>query len=222
MSGEILVINTDDNFKSHIENETFSVCFQDLFVVEIMNQIQEGFFVDIGSAHCFDNNNSFLLEKKYNWKGLCVEYEPKYNDSYSIRNCKYINDDALKLNYEQIYKENQFPNAIDYLSLDIDDLTTSLLSIIPFDSYEYKIIMIEHDFYLNGNKYLEQQRDFLTKKGYHLLFGDIFVELHNFEKEKSFEDWWINPKFFDSELIKKLTRKSIYPSEALKLVRKYK
>lgn len=215
---DYLIINTDKT-EVNKSSQTFSGCKQDLFVIETMKHKRNGFYVDIGSAHCYDNNNSFLLEKNYNWKGICVEFESRYNSSYSMRNCKYYNSDALSLDYSMLFTNNELPNIIDYISLDIDDLTTELLSKIPFNNYKFKIITIEHDLYLNGEKDRNEQRKILISKGYHLLFGDVYVEMANFDKEKPFEDWWINPEFFEKEFIEKSTQSLLYPSEAIQIVK---
>jgi len=48
----------------------------------IVNQVfhgkQDGFFVDLASTDGKHINNTFLLEKKYNWQGICIEPNPEY------------------------------------------------------------------------------------------------------------------------------------------------
>ena len=46
---------------------------QDLNVIEFYNFKENGFFVDIGASDGISLSNTYLLEKNYNWKGICVE-----------------------------------------------------------------------------------------------------------------------------------------------------
>lgn len=219
MNGDFLIIDSNGRFELKKAQRNYSACMQDLFVLECLNHIKNGYFVDIGSAHCYDNNNTYLLETEYDWTGICIEFEGRYNSSYSARKCKYYNKDATAIDYKELFKENNFPNLIDYISLDIDEQTTNLLKILPFDTHTFKVITIEHDFYLTGDKEKGRQRDILKDRGYHLLFGDIFVEMAGFEKNKSFEDWWIKPDFFESSYIERCTKEWLYPSEAIKILK---
>lgn len=49
---------------------------QDLEVVKFYNGKKNGFFVDIGAADGVFLSNTYLLEKKYDWKGICVDPVP--------------------------------------------------------------------------------------------------------------------------------------------------
>ncbi len=50
---------------------------QDLEVIKYYKGKQNGYFVEIGASDGIKFSNTFLLEKKYNWKGICVEPIPK-------------------------------------------------------------------------------------------------------------------------------------------------
>ena len=59
---------------------------------EVFNERSEGFFLDVG-AHdgCF-LSNTYILEKRYNWNGICVEGNPMtYIKLEENRSCKCIN-----------------------------------------------------------------------------------------------------------------------------------
>ena len=58
-----------------------SQAFQDIFVYFILN-INNGYFLDIGSSDPENINNTYFLENK-GWSGLCIDLE-KYD--YSNRN----------------------------------------------------------------------------------------------------------------------------------------
>jgi FkbM family methyltransferase len=51
---------------------------QDFWVSgEVFNRKQRGFFVEIGSADGITLNNTFLLETRFNWDGICIEADPE-------------------------------------------------------------------------------------------------------------------------------------------------
>jgi len=91
---------------------------QDQFVLSVLNYKTNGYFLEIGSNHPININNSYILEKNYNWDGLMVEYEPNYLDLYKQhRNCKYIIQDATTINYLELFKKYNFPKNMDYLQM---------------------------------------------------------------------------------------------------------
>jgi len=49
---------------------------QDINVLEHYNNKKDGFFVDIGASDGVSLSNTYILEKNYNWKGICVEPIP--------------------------------------------------------------------------------------------------------------------------------------------------
>ena len=55
---------------------SFSQIGQDLEVLKFYNNKTDGFFVDIGAYDGITLSNTYLLEKMYNWHGICVEPIP--------------------------------------------------------------------------------------------------------------------------------------------------
>ena len=49
---------------------------QDKFVIDFYNNKQSGYFVEIGASDGIQLSNTYILEKNYNWKGICVEPIP--------------------------------------------------------------------------------------------------------------------------------------------------
>ena len=49
---------------------------QDLQVLAFYKQKHNGYFVEIGASDGVALSNTYLLEKEYNWKGICVEPLP--------------------------------------------------------------------------------------------------------------------------------------------------
>ena len=44
--------------------------------VNLLNHMENGFFVDIGANDGLSCNNSLVFEEGYNWKGICIEPHP--------------------------------------------------------------------------------------------------------------------------------------------------
>lgn len=61
---------------------------QDFFALDMNSYTEHGYFVDIGAADGFTANNTFILEKFYNWNGICVDPNPVFMQSlFNSRNC---------------------------------------------------------------------------------------------------------------------------------------
>lgn len=45
---------------------------------EAFNEMKGGYFVDVGAADGYTISNTYLLESRYNWTGLCVEANPDF------------------------------------------------------------------------------------------------------------------------------------------------
>jgi len=191
----------------------YSDAKQDQFAANILKFKRDGYCVDIGSCHSVISNNSYYFQG-LNWTSISVEIEKGYNESYSTRtNGVHLNKNALKVNYKETFEEYEFPKSIDYLSLDIDTLSLDVLKILPLDEYRFKVITIEHDAYVFGDEYRNPQRNILTSHGYFLVCSNVYVEQPGYEgKEYPFEDWWIDPSEFDSDLIEKIKCDSTLPS----------
>jgi len=191
----------------------YSDAKQDQFAANILKFKKDGYCVDIGSCHSVISNNTYYFQG-LDWTSISIEIERGYNESYSTRtNGVHLNKNALEVNYKETFEEYEFPKSIDYLSLDVDTLSLDVLRILPLDEYRFKVITIEHDGYLYGDKYRDQQRNLLNSYGYLLVCSNVYVEQPGYEgKEYPFEDWWIDPSEFDSDLIEKIKCDSTLPS----------
>ena len=191
----------------------YSDAKQDQFAANILKFKRDGYCVDIGSCHSVISNNSYYFQG-LDWTSISIEIERGYNESYSTRtNGVHLNKNALEVNYKETFEEYEFPKSIDYLSLDIDTLSLDVLKILPLDEYRFKVITIEHDAYVFGDEYRDPQRNILTSHGYLLVCSNVYVEQPGYEgKEYPFEDWWIDPSEFDSDLIEKIKCDSTLPS----------
>lgn len=191
----------------------YSDAKQDQFVANILDFKKDGYCVDIGSCHSIISNNTYVFQD-LGWTSISVEIESGYNPSYSTRKKGvHLNENALEVDYKKVFEEYEFPKSIDYLSLDVDTVSLNVLRVLPLDEYRFKVITIEHDGYLYGDKYREQQRGLLQSHGYLLLCSNVYVEQPGYEgKEFPFEDWWIDPSEFTEELIEKIKCDNTLPS----------
>ena len=174
----------------------YSQVYQDLFVLTLLDGKKEGTYLELGSNDPFYNSNTALLETVFNWKGVSIEINQQLVDTFnSQRKNKCICSDALVIDYNNLLVENDFPDVIDYLSLDCDPPTISfqLLKQILDTKYKFKVITFEHDYYTD--KSIKQlSRTYLKSKGYELLVNDVA-----FNKTNAFEDWWVLREYINSD-----------------------
>lgn len=173
---------------------------QDQFCATLLKFKRDGYYLDIGSGASVGSNNSYFFES-LNWKGICIEKNPVFNEGYETRTCKYYNVDALEVDYEKIFEENEFPTSIDYLSLDIDEQSTEVLKILPLDKYRFKVITIEHDSHVFGDLYKKPQSEILLSKNYFLLCEEVLNQSGiNIGQDHGWESWWIDKEYFDKDI----------------------
>ena len=51
---------------------------QEWFVLDTLNYKRNGYFIDIGAGDGIVGSNTFILEKFYNWSGVCVDPNPAF------------------------------------------------------------------------------------------------------------------------------------------------
>jgi len=62
--------------------------FQDLFVLFMLKEKRQGFFVEFGATNGKHINNTYLLEKSYDWKGILAEPARIWHEAlHKNRNC---------------------------------------------------------------------------------------------------------------------------------------
>jgi hypothetical protein len=190
-------------FQSGNIEQNYSQVLQDMFILSMTNGKKNGTFLEIGGADPFKGNNTALLEKQYQWKGVSIEYDQKFIENYrNNRSAKLLHQNALETNYEQLLKENFDGNVIDYLQLDIEPArnTYECMLKIPFDKYKFAVITYEHDYYVDVTRsYREKSREFLISKGYVLVVNDVSPE-----GTSNFEDWWVHPDLVSPEILNKM------------------
>lgn len=84
--------NLDDN-KKKIEKFATSQLGQDLWVLEKTGYKKNGFFVEFGATNGILLSNTYLLEKKFDWSGICAEPNPEFFEKLKQnRNCIVSNE----------------------------------------------------------------------------------------------------------------------------------
>lgn len=183
-------------------SDNFSQVYQDMFILYCLNGKKNGTYLEIGSSEPYKNSNTALLETKFGWSGIGIEYNPDLaSRHHGQRKSPVLCTDALIVDYHKLLLK-YFPDKtiIDYLQLDIEpprNTYEALLS-IPFDKYKFAVITYEHDHYVDITRsYREKSRDYLESKGYSLVIPNISPN-----DKCPFEDWWVHPDLVDKSRIK--------------------
>jgi hypothetical protein len=168
---------------------------QDRFVLAVLDKKINGTYVEIGGFSPITDNNTFLLEKEFNWRGVSVEWDIRYKNEWDIRKNICVFEDATKIDYDQLFKENNLGPHIDYLQLDIDPPhnTFKCLLSLDFNKYSFSVITYEHDFYNGGEKEREESRKILEKNGYTRVISNVM------HRNLIFEDWYINESYMSND-----------------------
>ena len=67
---------------------SYSQLNQDINVLKFYNNKTDGYFVEIGASDGIKISNTYLLEKEYNWKGICIEpIQEEYEKLVNNRKC---------------------------------------------------------------------------------------------------------------------------------------
>jgi hypothetical protein len=86
---------------------SFSQLGQDLEVLKIYNHKKGGYFIEVGANDGIKYSNTYLLETKYNWKGICCEPIPKLFEQLVINRPQSICFD------EAVYSESSLTVTFD-------------------------------------------------------------------------------------------------------------
>jgi len=193
---------------------------QDKFVVNVLQNKKNGIFLEIGSNDPIRINNTYVLEKNYNWKGIMIEYSNEWLSDYKKYrpNSIPIINDATKIDYKNLFETYDIPLNIDYLQIDLNAENGSTLNtLIKLDNevmnkYKFATITFEHD-YKEGLYHLPlvketriRSREIFKKRGYICVFEDIHPEQG---PQYVFEDWYVQPDLVDMNYINILRNKNI-------------
>jgi hypothetical protein len=169
---------------------------EEQFIIDILKGKRNGYYVELGAAHYSDGNNTYLLEKEYDWVGVSFEIVDSMREEFNLNRKNPCMGDALSFNYIKYFEENNFPKQIDFLQVDIDagydnagrpvgnaHWTLQGLLAVPLNTYRFTVITFEHDanMYWKNESIRNAQREILDSFGYSLVSRSIH------------EDWWVDP-----------------------------
>lgn len=203
--------------------QNYSQSYQDMFVLTMLNGKKNGIFVEIGAHDPKFINNTYLLESQFDWNGLSIdiEYGSEIGFKRENRKATFVLHDALTLDYKKLFTDNNLPNRIDYLQIDIEPQinTFNCLKKIPFDDFKFSVITFETDYYDTNTDQptkemvRNESRKILESYGYVLVAGDV-CNVGN----DPFEDWWVDPTVVDLELINKIRSSESFNDIAEKII----
>lgn len=170
-----------------------SLDYQESFVLNVLNEKRNGFYLELGSAWPIKQNNTYLLETVYGWDGIGFEIEKKLAEEYAaVRKNKIINKNAISFDYKKYFKENNVPKQIDYLQMDLHPAYSTLHALrnLPLDEYRFSVITYEHNLWQGDDLHKNIKREsqeILNSHGYFLVVDNVK------EYNGPFEDWWVDP-----------------------------
>jgi hypothetical protein len=200
-------------------NNWYSQAGQDKWVCEFFNYKKNGYFLDIGAGDGIGDSNTYYLEKKLNWKGICIECgDVDFEKCKSIRSATCVktaiwstqnllffdigthsvNEKGIGIlipstTLTLIFKKHNVPELIDYVSLDIEGSELEALNGWPWETHKVILWTVEHNLYMkNDPKMKNDLYNFLTEKGYIRVVENVTcVDSHN----GPFEDWYVHKDY---------------------------
>lgn len=157
------------------------------FALRFNDDKKNGFFVEVGAGHWQSQNNTYILEKHFDWQGVAIDIMPNLAEEYNqnrSNNC--VVGDAMSFNWDKYFEENNFPKRIDYLQIDVDKTPeyANLFALLnlPLSRYRFNAITLEHcyNMYPQIGKVRDLQREIMFSYGYTLVAAGFD------------EDWWID------------------------------
>jgi len=180
---------------------------QDRFVLNVLNYKKNGYFLEVGSHHPIILNNSYLLETKYNWKGIMIDCVNDFLPLYKQHrpNSIHVINDTRTIDYKNLFEQNNFPTSLDYLRIDLEVSDGSTIETLIqldsniFDTYKFATVTFKHDIYNTNfaNTRIESRKIF-KKRGYICIFEDI--NNHGYP----YEDWYVHPDLVNMVYINNL------------------
>ena len=196
--------------------KNYSQCYQDLFVLSMLDGKKKGTYLEIGAGDPYYGNNTALLSE-HKWKGISIDYSLAEGSEFIKRwvkerkNDTILDLDATRADYTKLCDTYIKTRHIDYLQLDVDPAynTYKVLQNIPFDTLSFNVITYEHDYYCDETKKCrEQSRKLLKDAGYVLVAGNISPD-----KNSPYEDWWVNPKYISNIPYKDTKKRVLFAND---------
>ena len=167
------------------KRKTYAMEGEDLEVVKILKNIQNGFYVDAGGYHPLDRNNTYLLYKK-NWRGINIDLS-----EFSIDLFNFARPEDINVN---VAVENKDDKVTFFYQKKLSQLTTIKKNVANFrmqgQIMEREIKSNKLTTIINKTKYKNRKIDFLN----------IDLEGADFEALKSLDFNIYRPKLICVEI----------------------
>jgi hypothetical protein len=210
-----------------------SQAHQDFFALSLNQFKTHGTYVEIGSNDPVVHNNTCTMETQRQWAGLMVEYDQNFLSAYRQQRPKSIHiiSDARDVDYLGLLRQHHFPTTIDYLQIDLDVNNRSTLTTLEkldqtvLDQYRFSTVTFEHDIYTGDfHNTRKISRDLFQRRGYLRLFNDVSTWWIG--KWCQFEDWYVYPTIFNTEMIDKIladpdNKSGISSEQCATIIKKY-
>ena len=220
------LLDAELNIKPVLKNRNFShsQSFQDLFILSIFKN-QPGFFIEAGACDGKYLSNTYMLEKKFNWKGLLVEPNRFYwKNLTKNRNCEIFKGAIGNKNGIYDFIENTSPELSHLRNTNVtskwseyqDKKKINKIKVLNFIGLvnQYKI---EGDIDYLSLDLEGAELDFLKSIDFNNIKINVITVEHNFESQRDqiyklltnngfnrvFEeisqqdDWYINKQFLN-------------------------
>ena len=200
--------------------ESYSCENQDQYIYNLFKGKKHGTFLDVACGHPVDCSNTYLLEKKLNWSGLGVDITDieECCQWSQHRSSKFLQANAAAYDFPSKLIGNLDSLEVDYLSLDVDagvmNYSHIVLPLVLQAGVKFKAMTYEHESFKFGDHWKNTMANLLKEEGYVLLFGATFPD------GNAWEDWYIDPKAFDTSILD-IASDNITYDEALVRVKKY-
>jgi hypothetical protein len=180
---------------------------QDEFIYYLFNAKKDGYYLDIAGNDPIRGSNTYIFDKM-GWNGRAYDIVEVFKHMWERSDRKgkmFILDattESLTNNLKESFSENN--GLVDYVSLDVDvggafdmNLSAKVLPRILDSGIRFKAITIEHEAFKFGPSDRDYMRDLLLKQNYTLLFSNLLFP----NSSRNWEDWWIDEKYFDQDLL---------------------
>lgn len=173
---------------------------QDQFALLCSPQKGPKFYLDLGSAHPDDGNNTVRLEEQ-GWDGLRFDINPHVLGIKSKRTSHTIIGDVSAPGFlAQRLKAFGVPELIHYISFDVDDGTLGAVEHFPWDNHAFACMTFEHD--SRSTNFARKQAMFRALESYN--YGIIQDVCYEDKGLHVFEDWYFHRHMVPPLLLPKL------------------
>lgn len=94
---------TSPFYSGHTEPRSHSQVGQDNTVIDLYGEDFRGYFIDLAANDAVTLSNTLMLERDFDWDGLCIEAQSMYWPALARRKCKLVGAVVGKVDNEIVY-----------------------------------------------------------------------------------------------------------------------